>query len=227
ALEESRSGDHARGTDRNALRLKEGLSARIGDGSATVKQVWMIGESGIEFSERGQALFGHLLRIEITQGGDELPGGNGLGLGLEHGLNVGDGRRGLQADIVAGAHAEQHDVIVIIDQAGNGGTAAKVDGPRARTCAGIAVFADRGELSVLDDRLGYDSVLLVQRVDLAVGQAKIARARAGILLSACTARHEDATEQNRWEPGHGILPLFYAESGRATRRPVWAARLRM
>ncbi len=48
-----------------------------------------------------------------------FPAGTRFARALRCGLHIGDGGRGFQARVVAGAQTQQDDVIVIVDQAGD------------------------------------------------------------------------------------------------------------
>ena len=61
-------------------------------------------------------------------------------------LHIFDGGRCFEPRVVAGAKAEQHDVIVIVDQAGHGGAAVQVNG----LGAGTDLAARQIEVAVLD-----------------------------------------------------------------------------
>ncbi len=110
---------------KNALPKRVG---RRGTGERQEQQHRMIGRGGVQFCQRRQALFGELRRVPAAHGRDEFPGRNRFRARGDGRLNVFDGSRRFEPRIVAGAQAEQHDVIVIVDQAGHRGAAVQVDG---------------------------------------------------------------------------------------------------
>ena len=140
----------------------------------------MVGEGGVEFGEGGKTLLRELFDVPVAERGDEFAGGDVFGADAQHVLNFGYGGGRFEADVVAGPHAEQDDVIVIIDQAGDDGASFEVDGLGARVELEISRGADCGESAILDCDLGGDGVLCVEGDDVAVGEAEIAGVGAGV-----------------------------------------------
>ena len=100
------------------------------------------------------------------------------GEGVEH---LGDRARVLDARVVARPQAEQHDVVVVVDDARHRGAPAQVDLARAVVVAVARIVADRDEAAVADQDRGHHPVPLVQGVDLAVDQAQRLAERAALV----------------------------------------------
>ena len=176
-------GNRAGVAHRHALAGEERLAARVRRRRAGERQEHddgMVRRGGVELGQRRQALLRELRRVPPAHRGDELAGRHGLRARLQRGLHVGDGRRGFEPRVVTRPDAEQDDVVVVVDQAGNGGPAAQVDRLRARAQP-AAALADGDERAVLDRHFRDDRVARVHGDDLAVHQPEIARAGAAIL----------------------------------------------
>jgi hypothetical protein len=108
------------------------------------------------------------------------PAGTFCARARRDGLDVGNRRRVLERRVVAGADAEQDDVIVVVDEPGDDRASVQVDG----ACAGAealpaAARAHRREAPVLDRHLAHGAAAGVHRDDVAVDQAQVAGAGAG------------------------------------------------
>ena len=108
------------------------------------------------------------------------PAGTLFARALSDRLHLGDRRRALERRVIPGADAEQDDVIVVVDEAGDDGAAAKIDLTRARTQSLIATRTDGGESSILNGDLCCRGPAPIHRDEPAVGQMQVARAGAGI-----------------------------------------------
>jgi hypothetical protein len=96
----------------------------------------MIRYCGVQFGQGRQSRRlvwrEEVVLVEAADGGDPLAGWYALGTGGVDGLDVGDGVGVLQGRVVAGSVAHQHDVVVIVDDAGHDGAAVEVDDPLTR-----------------------------------------------------------------------------------------------
>jgi hypothetical protein len=75
---------------------------------------------------------------------------------------------------VARAHAEQDDVIMVVDEAWHDGAAAEIDGSGAGIQPQIAGRPDRREPAFLNRDFSDDLIPLIHRVDAAVRQPQVA-----------------------------------------------------
>ncbi len=112
-----------------------------------------------------------LIDVEAADRRDPLALGELAGRGLER-LEHGADRVGvLEPRVVAGAQAEQHDVVVVVDDARDRRAPAEVDRPRALGRRRLA--ADRRE-ALADDVHGRDDgIVVVHRMNAAVDQQQI------------------------------------------------------
>jgi hypothetical protein len=88
-------------------------------------------------------------------------------------LDICDRKRSLEAYIVTRTHAEQHDVVVIVDEAGNHRAAAEVDRAGAGGEALRVNTSDADEAPALNRDLVNDGVPRVHRVDAPVDQPQV------------------------------------------------------
>jgi hypothetical protein len=156
----------------------------------------MIGIGRIELGERRQTLLGELRGVPSAHRGDEAAGRHTLRARFDHRLHLGDRCGAFERRVIARPDAEQHDVIVVVDEAWDDRTAAKVDLARAWARTLIPARADRGEAAVLDRHLAHRRIATIHRRDLAVGQMQIARVGARIDLRLPRLSGDDRHEQN-------------------------------
>ena len=114
-----------------------------------------------------------MILVEASDRRDPSAGGNPRRASGIHRLNVRDGVRVLQRRVVPGSIAHQHDVVVVVDDAGHDRASLQVDHLRALALMIAGTLTDLGEPSVLDGHLRHDAVRAVHRVDLAVPQDEI------------------------------------------------------
>src|SRR5439155_15450409 len=85
---------------------------------------------------------------------------------------VGDREHVLERRVPSGPVADEDDVVVGVDDAGDDGLAFEVNTPRS---AGGHVVADGGEAAALDQQLRHDAAGGVHRVDAAVDEQEVLR----------------------------------------------------
>ena len=175
----------------------------------------MAWRGSIELRKRRQAVLGELGGNPSAHGGDELARRHGAASRADRGLHVRDRERVLEPRIVARTQAEQHDVVVIVDEPRNGRAPLQVD--HAHAGAAVvrpSVVPDRRELPVPDRHGRDDRIMPVERVDPAVDQLHIARSGATVIV-ACQARsdHRHTRQQpRRNEQRNSTSPIHDASS---------------
>ena len=210
-------GDRAGVADRDAFAGEERLPGRVDgrrSGERLVHDDRMVRGGGVEFLQRRQTLLGELRGVPAAHRRDELAGRNRLRARLDGRLHVGDRRRRFESGVVSRPDAEQHDVVVVVDQAGNGGAAAQVDDLGARAQPPAAA-ADAGNDAVLNRHLGDDRVLRVHGGDLAVHEPEVARSGAAggaRCLRGSRSRDERGSQKNNKTLHEN--PVRPAEAGR-------------
>ncbi len=176
----------------NALALEKLLSEAVRhSGTERGEEYGMIRQSLIQFRERRQPIFREKPRSPIANRG--YPGAcrNRLGAVLEQGHRLGDACSGFDHHVISRALAEQHKMIVIIDQAGHNHSPVQIDHFRARIQFVIGERANIGETACLNGHFVDDAILGVERMNLAVDEAQVARPGAGILAGGrnCCREH--------------------------------------
>src|SRR6516162_9789030 len=123
-----------------------------------------------------------------------------MGAGLEQRLHISHGGGSLEPSVVARTQAEQHDMVVIVDQSGDRRASAEVECFRAR-----AEWPASGyEESVLDRDRGDDGVSRVHGMDLAVDQSQVPRPIAAVHPAATPLPAAAASTKERYRR---ITPL--------------------
>ncbi len=151
---------------------EEGLAQAVGrrrPGEAGEHQRGIVGRGGVELSQGRHAVLGQLARRPAAHGGDPLAGRDRGSAGGDHRLHLGDRGCVLQPRVVPGTVAEQDDVVVVVDQAGDHRAALHVDHPGAGPDLGVG-----DEPSLADARRGYHRVMGVHGVDAAVHDPEVA-----------------------------------------------------
>ena len=172
-------GDGAGVADGDALAGEIGFRRRVhrrGPRERLIHDDRVARIGGVQFLQRRQPLLDELRGVPAAHRRDEPARGHRLRPGPDQRLHVRNRACGLEPRVVSRSQAEQHDVIVVVDQAGNGGAALQVNNPGARAQASAAL-ADAGDDPVLNRHLGDDGVLRVHRRDLAVDESDVPRAR--------------------------------------------------
>ena len=179
----------------------------------------MVRRGKVELGESRQALFRELRLIPASHRGNESASRHRLRSHLDRGLHLCDGRRRLETRIKTRTETEQHDVIVVVNEAGNGGPASQIDDLRAPIQPARRALADGLEPAVLNRHLRDDGVSRVHRHDLAVHQSEVAGPCASIdpggRLSAARSAHESDEQNNK-------TPRSTAVSSRDHRWPIEA-----
>ncbi len=134
----------------------------------------MIRGSRVQLFERGQTLLGKLHLIPSAHGRNEFPRGHRFRARRDRRLNVFDRGSCFEPCIVAGTQAQQHDVVVIVDQSRHCRAAAQIDGLGARA----RLRPRKIEAPVLDGHRRQNGIARVHGHDLSVDQAQIAGAGA-------------------------------------------------
>ncbi len=125
----------------------------------------------VELGQRRQPYLGELVEVEAADRGDELAGRHASRAVAEGPLDVGDGIGVLQRRVPPGPVAHQDDVVVVVDDARDGGAAAQVDRPGAvghallRLAEAVAGVRDA---AVVDGQHADDAPAAVHRVDLSI-----------------------------------------------------------
>ncbi len=128
-----------------------------------------------------------------------LPAGTALARAAIAACTSFDGSRRFEPRVVAGAKAEQHDVIVIVDQTGHCGAAVQVD----RLGTGAELAAGKIEPAVLDGDGRQHRVARVHGDDLAVDQTQIARVR-----RSCRPPNAGERQDHRKQKQPGLVHSF-------------------
>ncbi len=92
----------------------------------------IVGQCLIQLRKCGQAFFRELPRYPAAHGGNPGTPGHSAALRAQCSLHIRDTERGFEAGIVAGAFAQQDDVVVIVDQSRHDRAAVHVDHLQAR-----------------------------------------------------------------------------------------------
>jgi len=144
---ERRPGNRAVGSHRHAFRLEPGLAEAIGSGTALRRLDVDRTVHGVELRERGQALLRKLHRGNRPDGRDEFVARDARRALLQRRNCVGNREHVLQGRMPSGPVADEHDVVVRVDETGNDRLALQIDAPDAARLRGHAV-ADRGEPAI-------------------------------------------------------------------------------
>ena len=105
--------------------------------------------------------------------GDELTRGNARRTCLQGSDRIGNREDVLERRVPSGPVADEDDVVVRVDDAGNDGPAFEVH-DRQTAAAPNNVVADRGNPAVADENLRHDLAGAVHRVDPPVDETEIA-----------------------------------------------------
>ena len=141
-----------------------------------------VGRDGIDFFDRGQALFGELVLGETAHHPHPLRRRRDGDLALEHRHGVGQRAHAVPAQFHVVVQAAAHHMGVVVEQAGQGAALLEVDAPGAGPGQrhDLGVGADGDEAAVLDGHGAGQRLGAVQRGDAAVVEDDIGSGVRGI-----------------------------------------------
>ena len=157
--------------DRHASRFEPRLAVTVG-ARAALRGLDVDGTADrIELGERRQTTLVELHRGDRADGGDELTRGHARRTRLQRRDRIGNREDVLERRVPPGPVADEHDVIVRVDEAGNDRPAFEVhDGESS--AAPNDVVADGGKAAVPNEDLGDDATGAIHRVDAPVDEGR-------------------------------------------------------
>src|SRR5262249_51408995 len=130
----------------------------------------------VELRQRGQPRIltrrEQLIPVKAADRGDPCTSRDRPGTGGNEFLHVGNRRSVLERHVIAGTIPHEHDVVVVVDDAGYDRASSEVDHAGSRTRRRRRTI-DGGETTVPDRHGGGNRVLAVHRVNLAVHEDEL------------------------------------------------------